>query len=361
MNEKDPFSVFENADDEFIEKLSDSPILTDIEKERMFKMSKDIFEEMKKNNGMDVTMTSDGNVSGVERYSRPKWYKPVMYAAASIALIAGIGVSAALMKNFRYAGDDVSPDDVRATQPITTIVTTIDNNAAAAVTTTASTDNKTSETTTTSTVSEKQENTQTSGQNEAVIPASQTTTQSTASSTESQTTSQTTETSVPSKEEQENAELIARGQELFMTACRADSSYHIGGAYETEYDSMIILDDGKCYQKVTDPNIHSVEDVVNDYKKIFSDRYPIDIEEYYIDYENAVYHIILGRGDNIFYVDSKVTEVQRIENDEIFFTVENHFDGTHIDGTAPWTEKEVFSAVIQPDGSWKVGKFIQPD
>ena len=43
-----------------------------------------------------------------------------------------------------------------------------------------------------------------------------------------------------------------------------------------------------------------------------------------------------------------------------FFIVDNNYDDLDFDGTAKWTEKTLFSVVVQPDGSWKVGKFTVP-
>ena len=96
------------------------------------------------------------------------------------------------------------------------------------------------------------------------------------------------------------------------------------------------------------------------YGKTFDSRYDDGFSEYFKEYNGKVYWGAGQRGGNIFYVDSEVTSVKSRTADEIFFTVEDHYDGTDIDGTAPWTEQRVFSVVVQPDGEWKVGQFTLP-
>ena len=55
-----------------------------------------------------------------------------------------------------------------------------------------------------------------------------------------------------------------------------------------------------------------------------------------------------------------VTDVVKKEGDEITFTVANNYDGTALDGTAPWTEYNEFSVIVGSDGEWKIGKFNLP-
>lgn len=84
MKEND---LFINIDDETVDELAqDFPILTDEEKERMYTMSE------RKYNITDSTNTdfnTETEVSGVERYKRPKWRTASI--AASLALLIGAG------------------------------------------------------------------------------------------------------------------------------------------------------------------------------------------------------------------------------------------------------------------------------
>ena len=84
MKEND---LFINIDDETVDELAqDFPVLTDEEKERMYTMSE------RKYNITDSTNTdfnTETEVSGVERYKRPKWRTASI--AASLALLIGAG------------------------------------------------------------------------------------------------------------------------------------------------------------------------------------------------------------------------------------------------------------------------------
>ena len=79
--------LFMNIDDKTIDELAqDFPILTDEEKERMYTMS-----ERKYNitNNINTDFDTETEVSGVERYKRPKWRTASI--AASLALLIGAG------------------------------------------------------------------------------------------------------------------------------------------------------------------------------------------------------------------------------------------------------------------------------
>jgi hypothetical protein len=78
--------VFNDIDNNTAERLSkEYPVLKDEQKERLYAMSKRKFDIKNDNNSMDV--------SGVEKYRRPKWYKGVSIAAAAVLLTGGIGGS----------------------------------------------------------------------------------------------------------------------------------------------------------------------------------------------------------------------------------------------------------------------------
>ena len=112
---------------------------------------------------------------------------------------------------------------------------------------------------------------------------------------------------------------------------------------------------------INDPDIKTVDDAVARYYETFSERYPDNIENYFKEYNGKVYWLTGQRGSNQFYLASVITEVQRQTDDEIFFTIEHHYD-PEIEqyGVGQSLVKETFSVVIQPDGSWKVGQFHLP-
>ena len=88
MKENREFDMLENADDKTVELLSGVPVLTKEEKERMLAMSKKKLDRM--NREKNISANNDGDeVSGVERYNRPKWHK-FATAAACLLLVGGI-------------------------------------------------------------------------------------------------------------------------------------------------------------------------------------------------------------------------------------------------------------------------------
>jgi len=78
--------IFNDIDSKTADRLAkEYPVLKDEQKERLYAMSKRKFDIKNENNSIDV--------SGVEKYRRPKWYKGVSVAAAAILLTGGIGSS----------------------------------------------------------------------------------------------------------------------------------------------------------------------------------------------------------------------------------------------------------------------------
>lgn len=90
--------VFNDIDNETAEKLADDyPVLNEDEKERLYAMSK------RKYNIDDMSEINNTEVSGVEKYSKPKWYKGVSVAAAAVLVFAGIGGSMAVISRNGHA------------------------------------------------------------------------------------------------------------------------------------------------------------------------------------------------------------------------------------------------------------------
>ena len=84
--------LFNDIDNNTADRLSEEyPVLKDEKRERLYAMSKRKYNinEMHENNAAEV--------SGVEKYRRPKWYKGASIAAAAVLLVAGIGGSMAFI------------------------------------------------------------------------------------------------------------------------------------------------------------------------------------------------------------------------------------------------------------------------
>lgn len=78
--------VFNDIDSKTADRLAkEYPVLRDEQKERLYAMSKRKFDIKIDNSSIDV--------SGVEKYRRPRWFKGVSVAAAALLLVSGIGGS----------------------------------------------------------------------------------------------------------------------------------------------------------------------------------------------------------------------------------------------------------------------------
>ena len=99
-------------------------------------------------------------------------------------------------------------------------------------------------------------------------------------------------------------------------------------------------------------------DVERDYFKVFSDRYPNDLSSIYIDNGNGVYAFSGGRGSDLYYSASKIVSLDSKNDGEIFFTVENYYDGSDF-SSEPYTQTDTFS-VVTDGNTWKAGKFTLP-
>lgn len=84
--------LFNDIDNNTAYRLSEEyPVLKDDRKERLYAMSK------RKYDMNDVFGNKLNDVSGVEKYRRPKWYKSASIAAAAVLLVGGIGGSMAFI------------------------------------------------------------------------------------------------------------------------------------------------------------------------------------------------------------------------------------------------------------------------
>lgn len=157
-----------------------------------------------------------------------------------------------------------------------------------------------------------------------------------------------------------DAELIAAAQTLFDSACKTNWNFHVGCPYDLDYNSYVENDFGWQFYLVTDEKITSLADVEEDYNKIFSSSYENDLSEIYLESDGRVYALAGERGANVFYTGSRVTEIRKRTDKELFFTVENYYSGDDFNPETSVTETADFSAVIAEDGSWHAGQFTLP-
>lgn len=154
--------------------------------------------------------------------------------------------------------------------------------------------------------------------------------------------------------------LISAAQSLFESACRTEWRYTVGCPYTIDNNSYIENSLGWRFYRITDSTVATFNDIKSDYGKVFSDKYPDQLSDYYKEQDGAVYALNGARGSDIYYSVSKITAIESRADDEIFFTVEHYYDGSDYDGSTPYTETETFSVVIGSDGVWKAGKFRLP-
>jgi len=95
-------NILRNADDEVLERMSKKYNAVDKRSlNRMFEMSERKYEAMKTNS----IEFSENTVTGVERYKRPKWYRPAYAVSACLVAVIGIAGSALIIKNLSSTGD----------------------------------------------------------------------------------------------------------------------------------------------------------------------------------------------------------------------------------------------------------------
>lgn len=159
----------------------------------------------------------------------------------------------------------------------------------------------------------------------------------------------------------ENKQLmISAGQALFESACQTQWKFTVGCPYELDMGYVSKNEFGWIFYKVIDENIHSFADVENDYYKVFSNRYPDeDLKKLYLESAGNVYAMNGSREMNPYYSMSRIIGIESQTDDEIFFTVENHYEGSDQNPDEPYTETETFSMVLEGDKT-KAGQFRLP-
>lgn len=118
MKEMRGFDMLDNADDKTVELLSEVPVLTKEEKERMLAMSKKKLDKMNRESNINIS-NDELEVSGVERYKRPKW-QIFTTAAACLLLVGGIGGTVfAMSRNSGSPSQQLAEVDETTTEPWT--------------------------------------------------------------------------------------------------------------------------------------------------------------------------------------------------------------------------------------------------
>lgn len=154
--------------------------------------------------------------------------------------------------------------------------------------------------------------------------------------------------------------MISAGQALFESACQVQWKFTVGCPYSLDMESYVQNGFGWTYYKITDQNIHSLADIENDYYKVFSERYQNeDLKMLYLEFEGNVYAMNGQREMNAYYSMSRITGIESQTDDEIFFTVENQYEGNDRNPDTPYTETETFS-IVRTGDKIRVGKFRLP-
>lgn len=153
--------------------------------------------------------------------------------------------------------------------------------------------------------------------------------------------------------------LISAAQALFRSACNTNWSYFVGCPYSIDTESYVENEFGWQYYLINDGVTSSLADVKSDYNRVFSSRYPDNLDEVYCDGESGVYALGGSRGMDIFYDYSEVASLDSINGDELYFTVNNHYTGTY-ESDEPYYESVTFSVVVGDDGIWRAGQFTLP-
>ena len=167
MNKNNIFDFLENSGEgelEMIDRLT--PELSDDQFERILKMSKRKKNIMRKAEEKNIrrSINNEDTVSGVERYKRPAWIKPLAAAASFVLLCGGIGFGFNLIRKMDtrspLAESSISsePENVTTTVNYTTISVPSRETVPAVIeiTTTTADSEESAQTTTTTSVSESE-------------------------------------------------------------------------------------------------------------------------------------------------------------------------------------------------------------
>ena len=160
--------------------------------------------------------------------------------------------------------------------------------------------------------------------------------------------------------QQDDNVLITAAQLLFENACKTEWDYTVSCPYELDPGDYVENDFGWQYHRIKSSDITTMDDLRADYHKIFSESYPDQLSELYVEENGGVYALNAARGRDLYYIDSRITRIISRKDDEIVFAVDNNYSGSDFEPDKPVTEKEEFSVVIEDNGTWKVSEFVLP-
>lgn len=160
-------------------------------------------------------------------------------------------------------------------------------------------------------------------------------------------------------EKQLDAEVISAAQELFFKACDTEWQFTVGSPYSLDTSQYITNEYGWQFFLITDERINSLDDVREDYHRVFSENYEDTLYEVFMEDNGRAYCLNGARGSDVFYEGSNIVEITDRADGEICFRVENSYSDDGFGGGA-YTENAEFTVVKDSDGVWRVGKFKLP-
>ena len=154
--------------------------------------------------------------------------------------------------------------------------------------------------------------------------------------------------------------VMSAAEKLFNSACHVNWDMTVGCPYSLDMTDTAENEFGWTFYRITDARIGSKNDILDDYYKVFSRKYPADdIDFLFMEKDGKVYALNGARGKDMYYSVSKIKSIDRRTDDEIFFTVENFYENSD-HGEGQYSEEAVFSVVIDGDGVWRAGEFTLP-
>ena len=160
-------------------------------------------------------------------------------------------------------------------------------------------------------------------------------------------------------EEQLETDVIAAAQALFFKACDTEWQFTVGSPYSLDTSQYITNEYGWQFFLITEDGINSLDDVREDYHRVFSENYNDTLDEVFMEDNGRAYCLNGARGSDVFYEGSKIVEITDRADGEICFMVENSYSDNGFGGGA-YTENAKFMVVKDSDGVWRVGKFKLP-
>lgn len=153
-------------------------------------------------------------------------------------------------------------------------------------------------------------------------------------------------------------QLINLASSLYSVACEMYWNYYYGSPYPLDYDEYIEDNNGIIYFLVDDNNIQSIEDVYNHWNEIFSSKNSNDFDDRFYEKNGKVYINDGSRGANIFYIDTEITEIVSINDNEVTFNAVSHY--VNPEDNSPMEDESHEFSIILEENSYHVGKFTLP-